>query len=152
MSTETPIRGCTSSKVRQLMRRIAQHYDAEVSKAGLKTTQYSLLVNVAELGPIRPVDLAHRLKMTPSTLSRNLQPLIAAGWLEIGKGPDARSHLLSVSESGRAKRIEAKQRWKVAQRSLNALLGEERVLALHELIDESLDLFGGIDEADVHEP
>ena len=36
-------KGCTNLKLRQFMRRVAQHYDAEMSKVGLKTTQYSLL-------------------------------------------------------------------------------------------------------------
>ena len=38
--------GCTSFKLRQLMRRVTQHYDLELAKAGLKTTQYSLLSHV----------------------------------------------------------------------------------------------------------
>ena len=35
--------GCTNMKLRQLMRRVAQRYDAEVGKTGLRGTQYSLL-------------------------------------------------------------------------------------------------------------
>ena len=33
--------GCTNFKLRQLMRRVATHYDAEMAQCGLKTTQYS---------------------------------------------------------------------------------------------------------------
>ncbi|MBC7437564.1 MAG: MarR family transcriptional regulator, partial [Bdellovibrionales bacterium] len=39
--------GCTNFKLRQLVRRVAQHYDNEVGKTGLKGTQYSLLSYVA---------------------------------------------------------------------------------------------------------
>ena len=46
--------GCTNLKLRQLMRRVAQRYDAEVGQVGLKGTQYSLLSYVVKLGPIRP--------------------------------------------------------------------------------------------------
>ena len=46
--------GCTNFKLRQLLRRVSQQYDAELAKAGLKTTQYSLLSHVLKLGPIRP--------------------------------------------------------------------------------------------------
>lgn len=142
MTTNRRPQGCTSFKVRQLMRCITQHYDAEVSQSGLKTTQYSLLSHVANLGPMRPVDLAAAMKMTPSTLSRNLQPLVAAGWLELGAGADARSRLVRITDAGLSKRREAQRHWKVAQQKLNALLGAERVMALHGLIDESLDLLG----------
>ena len=53
-TTELQPRGCTSLKVRQLMRKVSQHYDAEMVRCGLKTTQYSLLSHVVKLGPIRP--------------------------------------------------------------------------------------------------
>lgn len=143
MTSETSKpQGCTNFKVRQLMRRVGQNYDAEMSQCGLKTTQYSLLSHVMKLGPLRPVDLAAAMKMTASTLSRNLQPLIAAGWLEVGAGADARSRLVRITESGEVKRREAQKHWKAAQQKLNAQLGVERVLALHALINESLDLLG----------
>jgi DNA-binding MarR family transcriptional regulator len=132
--------GCTNLKLRQLMRRIASHYDAELGKTGLKTTQYSLLSYVVKLGPIRAVDLAVQMKMSSSTLSRNLQPLVAAGWLVMGPGADARSRLISATTEGQAKRTEAQRRWRVAQESLNQTLGLDRVRALHTLIDEAMDL------------
>ena len=132
--------GCTNLKLRQLMRRIASHYDAELGKTGLKTTQYSLLSYVVKLGPIRAVDLAAQMKMSSSTLSRNLQPLVAAGWLVMGPGADARSRLISATTEGQAKRTEAQRRWRVAQENLNQTLGLDRVRALHTLIDEAMDL------------
>lgn len=151
MDTLAKPRGCTSFKVRQLSRRLSQFYDAEVSKSGLKTTQYSLLSNLARIGPSRPVDLASELKMTASTLSRNLQPLIAAGWISLGAGADARSRLVQITDEGDAKRREAQLHWKAAQQKLNALLGVERVLALHRLIDESMELLGAEDEPDAED-
>jgi len=136
--------GCTNLKLRQLMRRVAQRYDAEVGQVGLKGTQYSLLSHVVKLGPIRPVDLAARMNVDASTLSRNLQPLVAAGWLTLEPGADARSRLVHATEAGRAKRIEAQRRWRVAQEGLNAALGPGRVIALHALIDEAMQ---ALDEA-----
>ena len=139
-ATTAQPQGCTSFKVRQLMRRVSQHYDAAMAASGLKTTQYSLLSHVLKLGPLRPVDLAAAMKMTASTLSRNLQPLVAAGWLVLAPGADARSRLVQATEAGIAKRQEAQRHWKAAQQKLNAQLGIERVAALHALIDDSLAL------------
>jgi len=133
-------RGCTNLLLRQLTRQVTQHYDAHMAAAGLKTTQYSLLSAVLRLGPARPADLAAALKMDPSTLTRNLKPLIAAGWVEMAAGADARSRAVSVTAAGRAKRAEAQRHWKAAQDSLNQTLGVQRVLALHALIHESLAL------------
>lgn len=142
-------RGCTNLQLRQLMRRVAQHYDAELAQAGLKTTQYSLLSFVLKLGPVRPADLAASLKMDASTLTRNLKPLIAAGWLRLDPGIDGRSRSVVLTPEGLAKRTQAKQRWKAAQLRLNATLGEARVVALHTLIHESMDLLGPVQTPDL---
>jgi DNA-binding MarR family transcriptional regulator len=135
-------------KLRQLLRRVAQHYDAEVGKTGLKTTQYSLLSHVAKLGPLRPGDLARAMKVDASTLTRNLKPLVSAGWLTLDAGSDGRSRLVSITDSGREKRAEAQRRWRVAQEGINQMLGVDRVLALHALIDVSLERLSPLSGAD----
>jgi DNA-binding MarR family transcriptional regulator len=151
MQATPPVKpqGCTNLQLRQLMRRVAQLYDAELAKAGLKTTQYSLLSTVLALGTSRPADLATAMKMDASTLTRNLKPLIAAGWLRLEPGPDGRSRSVVLTAAGLAKRTEAKQRWKAAQLRLNDTLGEERVVALHALIQDSMALLA---QADVASP
>jgi len=132
-------KGCTNLKLRQLSRAVTRHYDAFVVPTGLKNSQYSLLSHVVLLGPLRPTDLAARMQLDASTLTRNLQPLIAAGWVEQGPGADARSRSVSATDAGRAKRSEAQRAWKQAQLALNARLGSERVVALHALLDECLE-------------
>ena len=85
-STATPV-GCTNLKLRQLTRRVTQHYDQHLAGSGLKITQYSLLAHVDRLGPLAPGELARRMDMGASTLTRNLQPMISAGWLVLGPEP-----------------------------------------------------------------
>lgn len=141
--------GCSSLKLRQLSRRVSQHFDRIVGEAGLKTTQYSLLSHITRLGPIRPGELAHVMEMEPSTLTRNLQPLIAHGWVVIGAGADGRSRSIEATDAGRAKRSEAQREWKRAQLALNERLGPQRVAHLHSVIDECLVLMnetGGTDD------
>jgi DNA-binding MarR family transcriptional regulator len=145
MDTAVKPQGCTNFKLRQLMRRVAQHYDAEVGKSGLKTTQYTLLSHAIVLGPVRPVDLATAMKVDASALTRNLRPLIDAGWLELGPGPDGRSRLVSATQAGREKRQEAQRRWRVAQQAINQTLGPRRVVQLHGLIDECLELLSPLE-------
>ncbi len=142
---------CTNLRVRQLMRRVSQHYDVEMARVGLKTTQYSLLSHVYKLGPLRPGDLARAMKVSASTLTRNLQPLVDLGWLALEAGSDARSRNVTITAAGKAKRDEARQLWRVAQDTLTQRLGAQRVLALHALINESLDLLGTQDAAGVHD-
>jgi DNA-binding MarR family transcriptional regulator len=133
-------RGCTSQKVRRLSRRISQHFDHIVADSGLKTTQYSLLCNVATLGPLRPGELARAMNLDASTLTRNLQPLIAAGWIDVGPGADERSRLVSITDAGAHKRSEAQRSWKRAQIAFNERIGADAVARLHAAVDECMAL------------
>jgi DNA-binding MarR family transcriptional regulator len=138
MPSDTKPQGCTNFKLRQLGRIVTRHYDRHLSAVGLKNSQYALLSHVVKLGPIRPSDLARRMQMDASTLTRNLQPMAAQGWLTIGDGDDARSRLVKVTPEGQKKCAQGKLAWKEAQLALNALLGVERVMVLHELLDASI--------------
>jgi DNA-binding MarR family transcriptional regulator len=151
MDTAVKPQGCTNLKLRQLMRRVAQHYDAEVGKTGLKGTQYSLLSYAVKLGPVRPVDLARAMKISASTLTRNLRPLIDAGLLRLDPGVDGRSRLVSATDAGREKRQEAQRRWRIAQEGINQVLGPRRVIELHALIDDCLELLSPLPEGETDE-
>jgi DNA-binding MarR family transcriptional regulator len=142
--------GCSNHRVRRLARQLNQHFDQTVTDAGLKTTQYSLLSHIVRLGPVRPVELARAMGLDASTLTRNLQPLVAAGWVETGPGADDRSRLVSPTEAGRRKRSEAQRAWKRAQQALNERLGVELVAQLHAVVDTCLCKLG--DPADDDAP
>lgn len=134
--------GCTNLKLRQLDRIVTRHYNTYLTQIGLQNMQYALLSHVVHLGPIRPGDLARRMQMDASTLTRNLKPLAAQGWLTIGAGEDARSRLIEVTAAGRKKRTEGQGAWKAAQLALNERLGAQRVAALHDLLDTCVACFG----------
>jgi len=133
-------RGCTHFKLRQLTRMVAQHCEPFFAAGGIKATQYALLGQIDHFGPLAPGQLARRIDLDASTLTRNLQPLIAGGWVEILPGEDARSHLVQLTPAGHAKRMELQADWKRAQLALNAKLDDERVVRLHALLDECLEL------------
>ncbi|MEO8525115.1 MAG: MarR family winged helix-turn-helix transcriptional regulator [Caldimonas sp.] len=135
-------RGCSSQKVRRLSRRISQHFDRVVAGSGLKTTQYSLLSHVVQLGPIRPGELARAMDLDASTLTRNLQLLVVAGWVVVGPGEDDRSRMVSATDAGRVKRAEAQRAWKRAQLAFNERVGAEAVARLHAAVEECLTLLG----------
>jgi DNA-binding MarR family transcriptional regulator len=139
-------RGCTNLKLRQLSRAVTRHYDAYVAPTGLKNSQYSLLSHVVLLGPIKPSALAARMRVDASTLTRNIQPLVAQGWLVQGPGEDARSRLVEATSLGREKRAEGQRAWKQAQLALNARLGADRVIALHQLVDDCLATLDAADD------
>ena len=71
---------------------------------------------------------------------RNLKPMMAGGWLQQAPGVDKRSRLISITDEGRALRSQAQRHWRKAQDQVNDKLGVQRVVALHDLVQESLSL------------
>lgn len=140
-ASATP-RGCTNFKLRQVARLATRHYESFVAPTGLKITQYTLLTHVDRLGPLRAGELAAAMGLSASALSRNLQPLVSAGWVELTPGADARSRMVSITAAGRAQRQLAQRAWKQAQLAFNQRLGVERVAALHALLDECVQALG----------
>jgi DNA-binding MarR family transcriptional regulator len=131
---------------------VGRHYDEEVRALGLKGTQYSLLSAVVKLGgPDRPggpggatqAALAAALDLDPSTLARNLKPMLDRGWLAVEPGADQRSHRVVATAAGLALRHRAQAGWKRSQLALNARLGEARVARLHALLDECMAALAG---------
>ena len=82
------------------------------------------------------------MTMDASTLTRNLKPLLSAGWVVLRPGADGRTRSVEITDSGRDKRAQAQRRWRMAQDGIHAALGPERVAALHGLLDDALSRLG----------
>jgi DNA-binding MarR family transcriptional regulator len=139
MSTAAPAPnfGCTCARLRKLTRRLTRIYDAHLAAQAIKVTQYSLLVNAAR-GERTVSEFAAELEMDRSTLSRNLAPLAAQGWVGISVGADPRSRSISVTAAGRRKLKAALPLWRKAQCEVEAILGAADVGELHRKIERAL--------------
>jgi DNA-binding MarR family transcriptional regulator len=83
-------------------------------------------------------EFAAELEMDRSTLSRNLAPLAAQGWVGIAVGTDPRSRSISVTAAGRRKLKAALPLWRKAQCEVESILGEAGVGELHRRIERAL--------------
>ncbi len=130
--------GCTCFALRKLTRTVTRLYDQQLAAVNLKTTQYSLLKwAAAESLPV--VELAARMSTERTTLTRNLKPLIDAGWIELKPGPDSRQRIVTITAAGRDTVKAARQAWRRAQSELERTLGMETVRSLHTHIDAALE-------------
>jgi DNA-binding MarR family transcriptional regulator len=136
--TEALFGQCSAYKSRQLARKVNALYDAHLAECGLKMTQFALLGFVGRFGPLKPSELAKHMELSASTLSRNVQPLIAQGWLVISEGLDSRSRLVTLTPSGFDLCKRAYKCWQAAQTEMSQLLGAEQINTLHGLIDSFL--------------
>jgi DNA-binding MarR family transcriptional regulator len=116
---------CFFNALRQASRSVSRLYDQELRGVGLRTTQYSLLHHLSRSGEVRQRDLGGLTSLDETTLTRNLRPLINAGWVAVGTGEDRREKLVTITPAGTAKLAEARPAWERAQARMRALLPEE---------------------------
>ena len=106
---------CAHANLRKAMRAVSQRYDAALKPAGLRATQFTLLAVLERHDELPLTKLADILVMDRTTLTRNLKPLAAQGWLEIGRDRDERVRLVTITDSGRQVLANAIPLWQVAQ-------------------------------------
>ena len=85
---------CLCNALRQASRAVSRLYDEELRGFGLRTTQYSLLRRLSYAGEVRQRDLGGLTSLDETTLTRNLRPLIDAGWVAVNPGEDRREKLV----------------------------------------------------------
>lgn len=106
-------------------------------QTGLKLSQYSVLTNISDQAQTL-VQLADRLEMDRTTLTRSLKPLLEKGWVAEVAGGDARQRLLVLTQNGHIFRQQAQARWREAQLALEARLGRNVVADLNKQIEQAL--------------
>jgi DNA-binding MarR family transcriptional regulator len=118
---------CLGGCVRKLNRMVSAIYDSALADAGLKTSQFSVLVSVANRKQARPAELIKNLQLDESTLSRNVERMCARGWLRLVQDSDRRSHLIEVTDKGQALIRKCIPAWQKAQAEVSRRLGNESV-------------------------
>jgi DNA-binding MarR family transcriptional regulator len=127
---------CLCNALRQATRAVSRLYDEELRGVGLRTTQYSLLRRLSAAGEVRQRDLGGLTSLDETTLTRNLRPLIDAGWVSIRPGEDRREKLVRLTDAGAAKLHEARLAWERAQERMRSRLSEGIWSSLLDLLPE----------------
>ena len=113
---------CLCNTLRQASRAVSRLYDDELRGVGLRTTQYSLLRYLKHCGEVRQRDLGALTSLDETTLTRNLRPLIDAGWVAFAVGEDRREKLVRLTGAGAVKLREASLPWERAQERMRSRL------------------------------
>jgi DNA-binding MarR family transcriptional regulator len=121
---------CFASRLRAASRAITRHYDAALKPVDLKVSQLSVLVAVSKGGgDLTIVELAERLCMDRSTLSRNFDPLERRGLVALGPEGRHRARRVSLTEDGAELLKAAYPLWQQAQDAVAATVGDVRAPA-----------------------
>jgi DNA-binding MarR family transcriptional regulator len=129
---------CACLNLRQAARVVTQLYDDALAPAGIRITQFSLLVAIAAMQPVSMNDLAARAVMDRTTLTRNLRPLQDAGLVTVATGADRRRREIALTRAGARTVAEAAAHWRQAQADMRAALGDRRLGSLLDHLAETV--------------
>src|SRR5262252_1990324 len=129
---------CVATKLRQATRAITQHYDAAMAESGLRSTQFTLLVALAQ-APLVPLSkLAEVLVIDRTTLTRNLTPLVREGLVEEHPAEDRRIRAFALSTRGKKMLEQALPGWRKAQARMLRSLAAEDVQHLDRILNAAV--------------
>src|SRR5580704_850107 len=127
---ETISKTCIAVRLRLLNRVVTNFYDEALRPLGLKVSQLNILVVTARLGLARPTQVCDILQLDTSTLSRNVERMMAQGWLEVVPDEDARTQPFRLTPQGKRLIEKAVPAWEEAHRQASELLADERIALL----------------------
>jgi len=131
--------GCAAFNLRKTSRTVSQLYDAALAPAGLRSTQFAILVATAKTQPVSIGRLAAFTLSDQTTMTRNVAALAREGLLTVsarGAKGEKRVRLTKKGERALAKAVPAwralqdrfvgafgAQNWRDMRRGLEALSG-----------------------------
>jgi DNA-binding MarR family transcriptional regulator len=124
---------CNATALRKAQRRLTQLYDTALEQSGLRSTQLTILVELAGRAQPPPTmaQLAAALVMDRSALGHNLRPLERDGLVVLQEGDaDRRLRHVVLTSKGRHKCQEAVRGWRTAQDRFEQVFGRAEAAAL----------------------
>ena len=133
---------CNNTSLRLAARRLGNLYDDALESAGLKSTQFTLMVEIARLGAAKAglaptlQELAARLAIQISALTHALRPLVRDGLVVLQPDPtDGRTKRAALTDAGMQKLEAGAAQWADANARVEAVLGIDGAAALRALAD-----------------
>lgn len=126
---------CSCFNLRKATRAVTQFYDHCLEPAGIRATQFTLLVSMASVSAHTLTEMASTLVMDRTTLTRNLKPLEKLGLIETVEPRDKRSKAYALTDKGRETLTKGIPLWNSAQTKIVAGLGQDRFEHLLKELD-----------------
>lgn len=131
MTTDLPVserqiaRECAALRTRMAARRVTRAFDEALRPTGLKVTQFSLLVAIRLGAPSSISELADRLALERTTLTRNLQLLEKDGLIALGPEGPRRARSMRLTTKGEEVLAQGAPLWRQAQDTLVRKMGAD---------------------------
>lgn len=138
ISAPIPHSPCTCGSLRKASRRVSQFYDTALAPLGIKSTQYSILSEVARgriEGPVTMRELATLMVMDRSTLGHNLKPLERDDLVTLrASRDDRRKRYVELTQKGRSTLQKARSLWRHAEGRFEEIFGKQPAAELRAVL------------------
>ena len=138
ISAQVPHSACTCGSLRKASRRVSQFYDTALAPLGIKSTQYSILSEVARgsvEGPVTMRELATSMVMDRSTLGHNLKPLERDDLVSLrSSSDDRRKRYVELTRKGKSTLLRARRLWRRAEGRFEKIFGKEPAAELRAVL------------------
>ncbi|HEY4261361.1 MAG TPA: MarR family transcriptional regulator [Schlesneria sp.] len=128
---------CFAGRIRILNRLVSGIYDGKLRAHGIRSSQINILVVIATQGPLQASEICRRLCLEKSTLSRDLERLVAHQWVNVAPAT-GRVRLLQITDAGRQVIRALRPAWEEAQAETRKLLGDVLSNELFRVVDRSV--------------
>lgn len=135
LAPQAIIEVCLCHHARRTARAISRVFDEALAPSGLKSSQFNILIAIAARDVTSAGVVAKLLAMDRTTLSRNLKPLRAAGYITSEGGAGRRPDALVLTGAGEAVLNSATSLWRNAQTSLTQRLGASQSSLLLQVLE-----------------
>lgn len=102
-------------------------YDNQLKSIGITIKQFCLLDNLDKLQEASTSELAQKVNLERSTITRNLQLLITKGWIYDKSKTGQRAHKYSLTDEGIEILKKASELWKSTQQKTEDIIGKEKL-------------------------
>ena len=115
---------CASFNFRRTARAVTKLYDEALQPAGIRSTQFAILVGVRKEQPVAIGKLGEILVIDRTTLTRSLQLLQREGLLTVSKRGEKRQRFVSVTPKGDEVLARAVPVWREMQARFVKTIGD----------------------------
>ncbi len=119
-------------------REISQHFDSYFEEYNLATSYIELILLVQEEGGVSQKELADRMNLAPSTITRFVQKLVKAGYVK--KSKDGRIATIKLTASAEAAAKKMNRSYEKAVHDLKEKLGGKFVDTTEQLLEHGTGL------------
>jgi DNA-binding MarR family transcriptional regulator len=121
------LKQCAIGNLRKTSRAATLFGDTVLQPSGLKVTQFTMLGAIAEQGSLAVGQLAEKMLMDQTSVTRSLKLLKEMGLVKSVRGRDGRTRLISLTPEGHRKLDEIMPLWEQTYARIAAKLGQEHL-------------------------